>query len=63
MFGDNTSRMPIGFAMEMAHNKKAFSVFLRSSNEKQNEIIEKAREIKNIREMNRFVNSIGNMQN
>ena len=62
MFGRESSNMPISFAMEMSRNQKAFSAFLKQSEGEQDEIIERARGIKTVREMHAFVNSIGNME-
>ena len=53
--------MPIAFQMALAHNVQSMNEFLKMSNEKQDEVIEKSKNIKTIREMNNFVNSIQKM--
>ncbi|MBQ3040504.1 MAG: hypothetical protein IJD42_02785 [Clostridia bacterium] len=54
--------MPIAFQMALAHNVPSMNEFLKMSNEKQDEVIEKSKNIKTIREMNNFVNSIPKMR-
>ena len=50
--------MPITFQMALAHNIPSMKSFLRMTNEEQDEIIKKAKNVKNMREMNTFVNNI-----
>ena len=50
--------MPLVFQMALAHNAESMNAFLKMSNEKQDEIIEKSKNIKTVREINNFVNSI-----
>ncbi len=58
MYGDNSANMPIGFAMALAHDKKAFYTFLNMSDNEQDELIKRANKSKNIVEMQRLVNEI-----
>ena len=55
---DEKNNMPISFQMALAHNIPSMKSFLSMDNEKQDKIIEHAKKIKNVREMNNFVNSI-----
>ena len=50
--------LPIGFSMALAHNISAFNVFLSLDDEKQDEIIDKAKNTKTIREMQMLVDNI-----
>ncbi len=52
------NKMPLTFKMALAHNASSMSAFLKMSNEKQDEVIERSKNIKTIREMNNFVDSI-----
>ncbi len=53
------NQMPLTFQMALAHNKKAMSAFLNMPAEKQDNIINEAKKQSSLREMNIFVNSIG----
>lgn len=55
---EEENKMPIAFQMALAHNVSSMSAFLKMSNEKQDEIIEKSKKIKTVREINNFVNSL-----
>ncbi|MBR2024233.1 MAG: hypothetical protein IKA02_00320 [Clostridia bacterium] len=50
--------LPIGFSMALAHNLTAFNAFLSMNDDKQDEIIEKARNTKTGREMQLLVDSL-----
>ena len=52
------NKMPLAFQMALAHNVKSMNAFLKMSNEKQDEIIEKSKNIKTVREINNLVNSL-----
>ena len=51
------SHFPIDFSMALAHNVPAFKSFLSLSDGEQDEIIEKAKSVKSIREM-QSINSL-----
>ena len=51
--------MPLSFQMALAHNIPSMKSFLSMDDKKQDEIIEKAKKVKSIREMNNFVDNIG----
>lgn len=55
---EEKSEMPITFQMALAHNIPSMKAFLNMNNEKQNEVINQAKKIENLREMNNFVNNI-----
>ena len=58
------SHFPIDFSMALAHNVPAFKSFLSLSDGEQDEIIEKAKSVKSIREMQILVNGLAqHMQN
>lgn len=59
MYGKNSSELPLGFSMALAHNVKSFNAFLALDDNKQDEIIEKARTVQTKREMQQLVDSIG----
>ena len=50
--------LPVGFSMALAHNINAFNAFLSLDDEKQDEIIEKARNTKIGRNMQLLVDNI-----
>jgi hypothetical protein len=52
------SDMPLTFKMALAHNKSSLNAFLKMTDEKQNDVINEAKKLSTIREMNNFVNSI-----
>jgi hypothetical protein len=52
------SDMPLTFQMALAHNKSSLNAFLKMTDEKQNDVINEAKKLSTIREMNNFVNSI-----
>ena len=58
MNNNHSSGMPIGFAMALAHNTKAMYAFLKLDDEKQDSIINKAKETKTMREMQQLVDNI-----
>ena len=58
---DGEHKMPIAFQMALAHNEASMNAFLKMSNEHQDKIISKANEIKTVREMHNFVESIRKM--
>ena len=58
---DGEHKMPIAFQMALAHNEASMNAFLKMSNEHQDKIISQANEIKTVREMHNFVDSIGKM--
>ncbi len=58
MYDIYNDHLPIEFSMALSHNRKAFYGFLRMDDEKQDVLIEKARNIKSHREMQELVNGI-----
>ena len=58
---DGEKKMPLTFQMALAHNEASMNVFLKMSDEKQDKIINEANEIKTVREMHNFVDSIRKM--
>lgn len=52
------SNFPIGFSMALAHNVPAFKIFLSLSDGEQDEIIKKARNTTNFRDMQLLVNGL-----
>ena len=58
MLDSQGDKMPLGFTMALAHNVNAFNEFLRLDDKKQDEIIEKAKNTKTKREMQKLVDSI-----
>ena len=58
---DGENKMPSAFQMALAHNTNSMNAFLKMSNEKQDKIINEAKEIKTVREMHNFVNFIPKM--
>lgn len=52
---ENNEIMPIKLQMALAHNQRAFSTFLRMDDNAQKKIIESAKNIKTVREINIFV--------
>ena len=55
---ENSTSLPITFQMALAHNKDALKAFLKLPDEKQNNIINEAKNIPSVREMNIFVSKI-----
>ena len=55
---EQMNNMPIAFQMALAHNKASMKTFLNLPDNEQDKIIDKARNVKSIREMNNFVNNI-----
>ena len=60
MYGKSSPELPLGFTMALAHNVKSFNAFLALDNDKQDEIIEKARNTHTKREMQQLVDSLNN---
>ena len=61
---ENLSSLPITFQMALAHNEKSFSAFLKMDERAQNNIINEAKSIQGIRQMNIFVSNISkNIEN
>ena len=58
MYGNESYNLPIGLAMSLSSNPKAFNAFLNMSNSEQDEIICKAREAKGVRELQKMVDGI-----
>lgn len=58
MYGNSSPKLPLGFAMALAHNKSSFDAFLALDDERQDEIIERARQTKTKREMQMLVDNI-----
>ncbi len=58
MYGNNSSKMPLGFTMALAHNVSAFNAFLKMDDKSQDEIIEKARQVQTKREMQQLVDGL-----
>lgn len=57
--GDNSTQgMPISMQMALAHNVQAMQAFLRLDNDTQDKIIEKARNTKSKRELQRIIDNI-----
>ena len=52
------NQMPLIFQMALAHNIESMNAFLKMSNERQDEIISKSKNIKTVREINNFVKSL-----
>ena len=55
---ETNDKMPIEFQMALAHNEDALKAFLKLPDEKQNNIINEAKKVSTLREMNLFVNNI-----
>ena len=55
---ETNDKMPIEFQMALAHNENALKAFLKMSDRKQNDIINEARNLSTLREINLFVNNI-----
>ena len=58
MYGDNSSKMPLGLAMSLSSNPEAFYKFLKMTNEEQDEIMEKARATHSIVELKGIVDKL-----
>ena len=58
MYGNESYTLPIGLAMSLSSNKEAFKIFLSMSNEEQDNLIGKAREMKTVRELQKMVDSL-----
>ena len=56
---EEKNNMPISFQMALAHNISSMKAFLNMPNDEQDRIINHAKNVKNVREMNNFVNKIG----
>ncbi len=54
----SSADMPLGLSMALASNISSFNAFLKLSDREQDEIIEKARNVKTKRELQMLVNSI-----
>lgn len=58
MYGSNSPQMPLSLSMAFASNLSSFNAFLKLSDAKQDEIIEKAMKTKTKRELQLLVDSI-----
>lgn len=58
MYGDNSSRMPLGLAMSLSGNPDAFNNFLKMPDLEQDKIIKKAREASSYLEIHNIVKGI-----
>ena len=56
---EEKNNMPISFQMALAHNRASMKAFLNMPNDEQDKIIAQSKNVKNVREMNNFVNNIG----
>ena len=62
MFDVYKDHIPIGFSMALAHNTLALNAFLSMENAEQDRLIAKAQGVKGAREMQKFVDNIGNVK-
>ncbi|MBE6624692.1 MAG: hypothetical protein E7622_03490 [Ruminococcaceae bacterium] len=58
MYGDNSSKMPLGLAMGLSSNPEAFHNFLKMSDSEQDKIISKARNASSLLEIYNMVNKM-----
>ena len=63
MFDIYKDHLPISFSMALAHNTLALNAFLSMENAEQDRIIAEAQGVKSTREMQMFVENIGNVKN
>ncbi|MBR2943644.1 MAG: hypothetical protein IKC16_00980 [Clostridia bacterium] len=56
---EQNNQMPITFQMALSHNAPALQAFLKMDENKQDNIINEAKKVKGVREMNIFVSNIG----
>lgn len=62
MYGQESSQMPIRFAMSISKNAPALSAFLQMTNKEQDEVIKRASKIHNQRKMEQFVSTLPQMK-
>ena len=58
MYGDNSSKMPLGLAMNLSSNPEAFYKFLKMTNEEQDKIIQRASATHSVLELHNIVKQI-----
>lgn len=63
MYGNASYDMPIGLAMSLSSNPEAFKTFLSMSNEEQDNVVNRAKEIKTKRELQLMVDSLAEKYN
>lgn len=56
---EQNNQMPITFQMALSHNTSALQAFLKMDAKNQDNIINEAKNVKGVREMNIFVSNIG----
>lgn len=54
--------MPIGFGLSLAANAKSMEAFSNMSDAQKTEVVEKSRQMETRSDMERFVNSLGEMK-
>ncbi len=54
--------MPIGFGLSLAVNAKSMEAFAKMSDAEKTEVVEKSRQMQTRADMERFVNSLGDMK-
>lgn len=60
-YNPDLDNMPLGFSFSLAANQNALTNFSKMSDEEKRQVIEAARNVQSKQQMERFVNSIGEL--